>query len=260
MKTTKKLISILLAVLMFTGCFGLMASAEQYTIDVPVVPPEGGTVGGCGTFDEGTYQVIYATPNDGYFFVGFFRVSDDSYFSNETVAIPNLSSNHYDLYAKFQLIGNLTELPLSSEGLNDGDLYYDLDAAAADYAEPYSSEQYDAVVEEYKSQHVAVFYNPENGLIVIVRRYDERIVNFYYSPEMSGYEDTSSYIKEYKAPDDPTPTPSDNDKPAKTGPACPVCGATEHEIEWIGILHQVFFAVKYLFNNVLYPIFKAIKK
>ena len=59
-------------------------------------------------------------------------------------------------------------------------------------------------------------------------------------------------------PDEPTPT--DSDKPAATGAACPVCGAVEHEIEWIGILHQVFFAVKYLFNNVLYPIFKAIKK
>ena len=59
-------------------------------------------------------------------------------------------------------------------------------------------------------------------------------------------------------PDEPTPT--DSDKPAKTGAPCPVCGATEHEIEWIGILHQVFYALKYLFNNVLFPIFKAIRK
>ena len=57
-----------------------------------------------------------------------------------------------------------------------------------------------------------------------------------------------------ETPTDPTP-----EEPTSGGSGCPVCGAEEHEIEWIGILHQVFYALKYLFNNVLYPIYKAIK-
>ena len=56
-----------------------------------------------------------------------------------------------------------------------------------------------------------------------------------------------------------TPTNPTPEEPTSGGSGCPVCGAEEHEIEWIGILHQVFYALKYLFNNVLYPIYKAIK-
>ena len=48
-----------------------------------------------------------------------------------------------------------------------------------------------------------------------------------------------------ETPDDPTPdVPTD-------GTVCPICGKTEHEVRWVGIVHAVFVFVKALLTEVL---------
>jgi uncharacterized repeat protein (TIGR02543 family) len=47
------------------------STGETFTLQVEVEPPEGGTVTGGGTFDDGTDAAVEATPSEGYRFTGW---------------------------------------------------------------------------------------------------------------------------------------------------------------------------------------------
>jgi hypothetical protein len=46
-----------------------VGNPQTYTITVSANPTNGGTVTGGGTYNEGTYCSVFATPNSGYEFV-----------------------------------------------------------------------------------------------------------------------------------------------------------------------------------------------
>ena len=73
MKTPKRILSLVLALIMMLGVMSpvlIPASAgETYTITVTASPSEGGTVTGGGTYESGSTALIYAVPNSGWHFV-----------------------------------------------------------------------------------------------------------------------------------------------------------------------------------------------
>ena len=96
-----------------------VGNPQTYTITVSANPTNGGTVTGGGTYNEGTYCSVFATPNSGYEFVNW--TENGNVVSNQASYTFMVSGNR-NLVANFQEQIHYYSIRLSANPTNGGTL------------------------------------------------------------------------------------------------------------------------------------------
>ena len=150
-------------------------------------------------------------------------------------------------------VDNVVVLPYGTDGLKDGDWYFDLDAYMEDEKASAVAQGYEVTddevavfIDEFKKCEI-LFYDPTNSTIY---EFDLGLMvfspaGFVLNPGDEYYEKYIPYIKQYQAP-----APTGPDTPAPSGSVCPWCGG-QHEggLQGIvGFFHKILasiFGAKY---------------
>ena len=148
---------------------------------------------------------------------------------------------------------NVVVLPFGTDGLKDGDWYFDLDALMEDEKASEAAQGHELTDDEVaaaiddNNKNALVLYDPTSRTIYL---FDLDPTSYGYGgyilkPGDDGYGNIRPYIKQYQAP-----APTGPDTPAPAESVCPWCGG-QHEGGLqgiIGFFHKILasiFGAKY---------------
>ena len=149
-------------------------------------------------------------------------------------------------------VDNVVLLPFDTDGLKDGDWYFDLDAFMEDYKAQEAAQGHELTDDEVAAgidgfkKNVLILYDPTSRTIYLFNLDSTAYysgVNIFNPGDDYYYELYIPYIKQYQVP-----APTGPDTPAPAESVCPWCGG-QHEGGLQGIIG--------FFHNILAKIFGA---
>ena len=194
----------------------------------------GGSATGGGTFDDGATATLTATPNSGYYFIGWYEGS------NKVTEIESYTftvTKDVSLTAKFLEADKMIQLKKPTDQLNDGDWYFDADATYAALAQTMEVSVDDLITfTDGLFYKVIAKYDPVSGVLILQSATsDDPNDSSVYCPGDIGYEDYTAGVKQYHAPTQP-----------------------ENVCHWCGKVHEGFFQkIIGFFHNIMAKIFGA---
>ena len=210
-----------------------------YIVTATPDPAEGGTAFGGGTFTEGGTATLTATPNSGYYFIGWYEGSTnvkgiESYTFTVTKDV--------SLTAKFLKADKMIRLKKPTDQLNDGDWYYDADATYAAIAQSMGVSVDDLIIDG-SFYEVRAEYDPDSGVLILRDPVsDDPSDSIMICPGDAGYEEYTAGVKQYHAPSNP----GDNGGGQSQGKVCKYCG--EVHTGFPGVLIGFFHSILALFG------------